>query len=176
MVTAKPFSSCSGLQMQTASPRCRLSAVQAAAPGALVWITRRKPPVSRATSVGRQSGQQWRGRAGVQFPRLPSTKFGRHCGSGQPKMRRIAQSHSVTENGTRSSRYNDLGLHRFERFGFEVLVMAQRMPAVFFGHGNPMNALLRNPYTERWTEIGAGLPRPKAILCVSAHWYIEDAA
>jgi 4,5-DOPA dioxygenase extradiol len=56
------------------------------------------------------------------------------------------------------------------------LVMAQRMPAVFFGHGNPMNALLRNPYTERWTAIGARLPRPKAILCVSAHWYIEDAA
>src|ERR1035437_9153998 len=54
--------------------------------------------------------------------------------------------------------------------------MAQQMPAVFFGHGNPMNALLRNPYTERWTEIGAGLPRPKTILCLSAHWYIQDAA
>jgi 4,5-DOPA dioxygenase extradiol len=54
--------------------------------------------------------------------------------------------------------------------------MAQRMPAVFFGHGNPMNALLRNPYTEQWTAIGARLPRPKAILCVSAHWYIQDAA
>lgn len=69
-----------------------------------------------------------------------------------------------------------VGLHRFERFGFESLVMAQRMPAVFFGHGNPMNALLRNPYTERWTAIGARLPQPKAIFCVSAHWYIEDAA
>jgi 4,5-DOPA dioxygenase extradiol len=50
------------------------------------------------------------------------------------------------------------------------------MPAIFFGHGNPMNALLRNPYTESWAVIGAGIPRPKAILCVSAHWYIEDAA
>ena len=50
------------------------------------------------------------------------------------------------------------------------------MPAMFFGHGNPMNALLRNPYTESWAAIGAGIPRPKAILCVSAHWYIEDAA
>lgn len=39
-----------------------------------------------------------------------------------------------------------------------------------------MNALLRNPYTEGWAAIGAGIPRPKAILCVSAHWYIEDAA
>jgi len=54
--------------------------------------------------------------------------------------------------------------------------MAQRMPAVFFGHGNPMNALLRNPYTEQWTEIGTRIPRPNAILCLSAHWYIQDAA
>ncbi len=76
----------------------------------------------------------------------------------------------------RLSRYNDLGLHCFERFGFEVLVMTKRMPAVFFGHGNPMNALLRNSYTEHWTEIGTRLPRPKAILCLSAHWYIQDAA
>jgi 4,5-DOPA dioxygenase extradiol len=54
--------------------------------------------------------------------------------------------------------------------------MSQRMPSVFFGHGNPMNALLRNPYTEQWTAIGAKLPKPKAILCVSAHWYIQDVA
>jgi 4,5-DOPA dioxygenase extradiol len=54
--------------------------------------------------------------------------------------------------------------------------MAERMPALFIGHGNPMNALLVNPYTQRWAGIGAALPRPKAILSVSAHWYIEDAA
>jgi 4,5-DOPA dioxygenase extradiol len=50
------------------------------------------------------------------------------------------------------------------------------MPAVFFGHGNPMNALQTNPYTTRWAAIGAALPRPKAILCVSAHWYVAGAA
>ena len=50
------------------------------------------------------------------------------------------------------------------------------MPALFFGHGNPMNALLRNGYTESWTAIGAKLQRPKAILCVSAHWYVPGAA
>src|ERR1700758_5061379 len=50
------------------------------------------------------------------------------------------------------------------------------MPALFFGHGNPMNALLRNEYTESWSAIGARLPRPKAILCVSAHWYVPGAA
>ncbi len=54
--------------------------------------------------------------------------------------------------------------------------MAERMPALFIGHGNPMNALLVNPYTQRWAAIGAALPKPKAILSVSAHWYIEDAA
>jgi 4,5-DOPA dioxygenase extradiol len=50
------------------------------------------------------------------------------------------------------------------------------MPAIFFGHGNPMNALQRNSYTERWAQIGSALPRPKAILCVSAHWYVPGAA
>ena len=42
------------------------------------------------------------------------------------------------------------------------------MPTVFFGHGNPMNALQHNSYTERWAQIGSALPRPKAILCVRA--------
>ena len=50
------------------------------------------------------------------------------------------------------------------------------MPALFIGHGNPMNALLVNTYTQGWAAIGTSLPRPKAILSVSAHWYIEDAA
>jgi 4,5-DOPA dioxygenase extradiol len=46
-----------------------------------------------------------------------------------------------------------------------------RMPVVFFGHGTPMNAIARNPYTEAWRRIGAMVRRPKAILSVSAHWY-----
>jgi len=50
------------------------------------------------------------------------------------------------------------------------------MPAIFFGHGNPMNALLQNSYTEEWRSLGSKLPRPKAILCISAHWYVPDAA
>ena len=50
------------------------------------------------------------------------------------------------------------------------------MPALFIGHGNPMNALLVNPYTQQWAGMAATLARPKAILSVSAHWYIEDAA
>jgi 4,5-DOPA dioxygenase extradiol len=46
------------------------------------------------------------------------------------------------------------------------------MPAFFFGHGNPMNALVRNAWTEGWAAIGEELPKPKAVLCVSAHWYV----
>lgn len=46
------------------------------------------------------------------------------------------------------------------------------MPAIFIGHGNPMNALSKNEYTRGWTAIGQSVPRPKAILSVSAHYYI----
>ena len=54
--------------------------------------------------------------------------------------------------------------------------MTQPMPALFFGHGNPMNALARNAYTDAWSAIGASLPQPKAVLCVSAHWYLPGTA
>jgi len=47
-----------------------------------------------------------------------------------------------------------------------------RMPAIFFGHGNPMNALQNNAYTNEWRAIGEKMPRPKAILAISAHWYL----
>ncbi len=50
------------------------------------------------------------------------------------------------------------------------------MPAAFFGHGNPMNALDRNRYTEAWCAFGAAIPRPRAILVVSAHWYTNATA
>ena len=46
------------------------------------------------------------------------------------------------------------------------------MPAIFFGHGNPMNALEHNAWTDAWTVLGAAIPRPRAVLSVSAHWYI----
>jgi 4,5-DOPA dioxygenase extradiol len=49
--------------------------------------------------------------------------------------------------------------------------MAATLPAIFFGHGNPLNALASNNYTEAWREIGQSIPRPSAILMMSAHWY-----
>jgi 4,5-DOPA dioxygenase extradiol len=50
------------------------------------------------------------------------------------------------------------------------------MPAAFIGHGSPMNALERNRYTEAWRAFGVAVPRPRAILVVSAHWFINASA
>ncbi|HLJ19469.1 MAG TPA: 4,5-DOPA dioxygenase extradiol, partial [Stellaceae bacterium] len=50
------------------------------------------------------------------------------------------------------------------------------MPAAFLGHGSPMNAIERNRYTEAWRAFGAAVPRPRAILAMSAHWYINASA
>jgi 4,5-DOPA dioxygenase extradiol len=48
----------------------------------------------------------------------------------------------------------------------------QKMPVLFVGHGSPMNAIETNPFTLAWKTVFAGIPRPKAILSVSAHWYV----
>lgn len=45
-----------------------------------------------------------------------------------------------------------------------------RMPVLFVGHGSPMNAIEENEFVEGWRNLGKSIPRPKAILCVSAHW------
>ncbi len=50
------------------------------------------------------------------------------------------------------------------------------MPAVFFGHGNPMHAIRNNSYTQAWSAMGRTLPRPRAVLAISAHWYIHETA
>jgi len=47
-----------------------------------------------------------------------------------------------------------------------------KMPALFVGHGNPMNALELNQYSRAWRDLGRSLPRPGLILSVSAHWYL----
>ncbi|MGH9739130.1 MAG: 4,5-DOPA dioxygenase extradiol [Candidatus Acidiferrales bacterium] len=50
--------------------------------------------------------------------------------------------------------------------------MANLLPTIFFGHGNPMNAVMNNRYTEAWRHIGSHTPRPRAILSISAHWFV----
>jgi 4,5-DOPA dioxygenase extradiol len=49
-------------------------------------------------------------------------------------------------------------------------------PAAFFGHGNPMNTLATNRYTEAWRQFGQQAARPRAVLVISAHWYINGSA
>jgi 4,5-DOPA dioxygenase extradiol len=51
-----------------------------------------------------------------------------------------------------------------------------RMPAAFLGHGSPMNALELNRFSRAWRELGQSMPRPRAILCISAHWYVNFTA
>ena len=53
---------------------------------------------------------------------------------------------------------------------------ANRMPAIFFGHGSPMNTLEDNRYTQAWTRLGTMTGKPKAILAISAHWYTRGTA
>jgi 4,5-DOPA dioxygenase extradiol len=53
---------------------------------------------------------------------------------------------------------------------------AGRLPVAFIGHGSPTNALERNPHTEAWRRFGASVPRPRAVLAVSAHWYLPQLA
>lgn len=48
--------------------------------------------------------------------------------------------------------------------------MTQTMPVIFAGHGSPMNAIEDNEYSRGWRALSASLPRPRGILCVSAHW------
>ncbi len=50
------------------------------------------------------------------------------------------------------------------------------MPALFIGHGSPMNTLATNRYTSAWRALGEAIPRPRALLVVSAHWYIGATA
>lgn len=56
------------------------------------------------------------------------------------------------------------------------MTRTRRMPALFFGHGSPMNAIAHNRYSKVWRRIGESVPRPAAILAISAHWYIRDTA
>lgn len=50
----------------------------------------------------------------------------------------------------------------------------QRMPAVFLGHGSPMNAITDNPFRDAWAALGRQLPKPRAVLCISAHWESDE--
>ena len=63
----------------------------------------------------------------------------------------------------------NMQLQQFHQFASE-LPGSDKMPALFVGHGSPMNALEKNEFSNKWFEVGKKLPIPKAILVVSAHW------
>lgn len=52
----------------------------------------------------------------------------------------------------------------------DPLEATEKMPVLFIGHGNPMNAITDNPFKKSWEKMGKELPKPNAILCISAHW------
>jgi 4,5-DOPA dioxygenase extradiol len=51
--------------------------------------------------------------------------------------------------------------------------MSTKLPVLFIGHGNPMNAIKHNAFTESLERLGKEIPRPEAVLCISAHWMTE---
>ncbi|MDD3349626.1 MAG: 4,5-DOPA dioxygenase extradiol [Eubacteriales bacterium] len=53
--------------------------------------------------------------------------------------------------------------------------MSNRAPALFIGHGSPMNAIENNEFTQTWRRLGKELPKPQAILIISAHWYTNGS-
>src|ERR1700693_4669641 len=62
------------------------------------------------------------------------------------------------------------GLSSFKNFAGNLKEQDEKMPVLFVGHGSPMNAIEENEFARAWVEMGRQLPKPKAILAVSAHW------
>lgn len=61
-------------------------------------------------------------------------------------------------------------LHELRKLSEGLPLKEELMPAYFIGHGSPMNALEDNAFVRSWQAIGRELPKPAAIICISAHW------
>jgi len=61
-------------------------------------------------------------------------------------------------------------LNDLKKFGDTLGTQEKAMPLLFVGHGSPMNAIEENEFSNGWKAVGKELPKPKAILCISAHW------
>lgn len=61
-------------------------------------------------------------------------------------------------------------LRDLKKFADNLPLKEQTMPMLFVGHGNPMNAIEDNEFSRGWHMIGKELPKPQAVLCISAHW------
>jgi 4,5-DOPA dioxygenase extradiol len=62
-----------------------------------------------------------------------------------------------------------MNLKEFSKYS-DSLDATEKLPLLFLGHGSPMNALADNEFVRGWKAVGLSLPRPAAILCISAHW------
>ncbi len=89
--------------------------------------------------------------------------------TARPPMRRPV---SVREARRTTSRYERVGPRPLS---LRLVTVTTLTPAVFVGHGNPMNALEHNHYTEAWSRFGATVS-PRAVLVISAHWYVNITA
>ncbi len=79
--------------------------------------------------------------------------------------------------------YNKNALGLYQKLGFKIqqitddkkrkytMIKERKMPLIFVGHGSPMNAIEENEYTQAWRDMAKALPKPKAIIAISAHWY-----
>ena len=61
-------------------------------------------------------------------------------------------------------------LNEFNKFTGELKEQDELMPLLFVGHGSPMNAIEDNEFSSRWKQMGKEIPKPKAVLIISAHW------
>lgn len=59
------------------------------------------------------------------------------------------------------------------RFGENLEEQEQKMPLLFIGHGSPMNGIEDNMFSQTWAKLGREITQPKAVLCISAHWYTQ---
>ena len=135
------------------------------------------PPIAHIAQICFLTPQPYDGTPSVPEPE--STLFGAAGGArrGPWPLRRRG---SVSENGWAMSPNSAwlMASNPSEEVGVVAAnpTTAETMPAVFLGHGSPMNALERNGYTEAWRAFGARIPRPRSILVISAHWYVNASA
>ena len=66
-----------------------------------------------------------------------------------------------------------LGTHSLQALANIPFTPSPKMPVLFLGHGSPMNAIEDNLFTKNFKKLGEELPKPQAILCISAHWFIS---
>ena len=62
-----------------------------------------------------------------------------------------------------------MNIKELQHFSYNFSV-TEPLPVLFIGHGSPMNAIEENEFVNMWRSIGKSIPKPNAILCVSAHW------